>query len=178
MTTARSSGSSLFLVASLVIGVTTSCGGDAPPAPAPPARAELPPRPPTADAAPTAPTRPAYPVTRKEDVVDTYGSGLVVHDPYRWLEDWSSPEVKQWSEAESALARRTLDRLPARDALGVRIEQLLGESSASWSAVQKRGQTYFADRSCSPGSNRAASSPSPASAAAASWATSGTAAAT
>ena len=119
-----------------------SCGGDAPPAPVPPPTAKLAIAP--AAPAPALPGKPAYPPTRKEDVVDDYGGGLVVRDPYRWLESGESPEVKHWSEAENAFARKVLDALPARDAIGARIEQLLGESSPAWTDLQKRGARYFA----------------------------------
>ena len=145
MTAGQSFGSSVTLAAVVVSASILSCGGDAPPAPLAPPSAELPPR--AAVASPSASTKPAYPAARKDDVVDTYpggGTPLVVHDPYRWLENWDAPEVKQWSEAENAFARKLLDGLPSREPLGARIEQLLGESSPSWFGLQKRGATYFA----------------------------------
>ncbi len=51
------------------------------------------------------------PATPKIPVVDTYHD-VQVTDNYRWLEDWSNPAVRAWSDAENAHARAFLDRLP------------------------------------------------------------------
>lgn len=58
----------------------------------------------------------APPATSKAPVVDEY-HGVEVVDEYRWLEDWSDPAVRSWSEAQNAYARSVLDRLAAVDAL-------------------------------------------------------------
>ena len=47
-----------------------------------------------------------------------------VADPYRWMEDLNSPELKQWVDAENALAFAYLNALPQRDALKARITEL------------------------------------------------------
>ena len=65
----------------------------------------------------------SYPVARKGDTVDTYGTTTVA-DPYRWMEDLNSPELKQWVDAENAVTFRYLDALPERDALKKRITEL------------------------------------------------------
>ncbi len=65
----------------------------------------------------------SYPVARKGDTVDTYGTTKVA-DPYRWMEDLNSPELKRWVEAENAVTFRYLDALPQRDALKKRITEL------------------------------------------------------
>src|SRR5581483_4451811 len=64
-----------------------------------------------------------YPVARKGDTVDTYGTTTVA-DPYRWMEDLNSPELKKWVEAENAVTFKYLDALPQRDALKKRITEL------------------------------------------------------
>ena len=66
---------------------------------------------------------PSSPQPRKGDVVDNY-FGTKVADPYRWMEDLNSPEVKQWIDAENAVTFGYLDALPQRDALKTRITEL------------------------------------------------------
>jgi len=64
-----------------------------------------------------------YPQPRKGDVVDDY-FGTKIADPYRWMEDLNSAEVKQWVDAENAITAKYLDSLPVRDALKKRITDL------------------------------------------------------
>src|SRR4051812_8257644 len=64
-----------------------------------------------------------YPQARKGDVVDAY-FGRKVADPYRWMEDLNSPEVKRWVDAENGVTFRYLDALPLREALKTRITEL------------------------------------------------------
>jgi prolyl oligopeptidase len=89
------------------------------------------------------PTKPAYPATAKQPVVDTYRD-VKVSDDYRWLEDWSDPNVKAWSESENAFARKWLDAAPSRDAIRTRVEQLMGDTSPSWTGLTARHGVYFA----------------------------------
>lgn len=44
-----------------------------------------------------------YPSARRADGIDD-NFGTKVADPYRWMEDLNSPELKQWIDAENALA--------------------------------------------------------------------------
>ncbi len=62
--------------------------------------------------------------TRKVDVVDEM-FGTRVSDPYRWLEDGDTDEVKQWTERENQATRALLDPLPGRAALRSEIADLL-----------------------------------------------------
>ena len=78
-------------------------------------------------AAPATPARPAdrpsYPPTRVDDVVENL-HGTDVHDPYRWLEDGSSPEVQSWARDQNAFTRQQLDQLPGRDRLEKRLKEV------------------------------------------------------
>lgn len=57
-----------------------------------------------------------YPDARRDDVVETL-HGHRVADPYRWLEDASSPEVEAWSQAQDSLVHAWMDGLAAREPL-------------------------------------------------------------
>ncbi|MBV9947873.1 MAG: S9 family peptidase, partial [Myxococcales bacterium] len=84
----------------------------APPAPAPIASPALP-----------------YPPARRVDQADEL-HGVRVEDPYRWLEDGASDEVKRWAEAEDAMTRAYLAKLPERDAIAARMKELFYVESA------------------------------------------------
>jgi prolyl oligopeptidase len=64
-----------------------------------------------------------YPQPRKGDTVDNY-FGTRIADPYRWMEDLNSSELKQWIDAENAVTFKYLDSLPVRDALKARLTEL------------------------------------------------------
>ena len=67
---------------------------------------------------------PKPPATKQQPVTDDY-FGQKVTDPYRWLENGSSPETQQWVSEQLVYTRSILDKLPGRDKLHARIEQLL-----------------------------------------------------
>ncbi len=70
------------------------------------------------------PLRPQhYPESRTVDQVDTY-HGVVVPDPFRWLENADNPEVLAWTDAQHELARSILDSIPARAAIRSRLEEV------------------------------------------------------
>ena len=64
-----------------------------------------------------------YPATRKVDVVDDF-HGTKVPDPYRWLEDLSSQEVRDWAAAQSAVALPYLRDNDVRPWLLARVAEL------------------------------------------------------
>ncbi len=72
-------------------------------------------------AAPAAPAAP--PVAPVHDVVDKYW-GVEVHDPYRSLENLKAPEVQTWIKAQADYTDGVLNKLPIRDALLARLEEL------------------------------------------------------
>lgn len=65
------------------------------------------------------------PVTRRDEVVDNL-HGVAVADPYRWLEDGTSPEVQDWVTAQNAFTREALDALPDRGEWHGRLVALMG----------------------------------------------------
>jgi prolyl oligopeptidase len=64
-----------------------------------------------------------YPRTPKVAHVDDY-HGTPVPDPYRWMEDETSPELKAWIEAQNRVTFSYLDRIPFRAGLRARLEEL------------------------------------------------------
>jgi prolyl oligopeptidase len=70
-----------------------------------------------------APATIAYPAAARGDVVDVY-HGVSVADPYRWFEDPTAQNTRDWVTAENALAQPILEQLPQRAWLGERLKQL------------------------------------------------------
>ena len=127
-------------IALLVVGCSAPVTAPAPaagprPVEAPAPAAQPPPPPP-----PPVHARPSYPHARTGDVTDTF-HGVTVADPYRWLEDMGSPEVRQWVGDENALTDSYLAALPGREALHQRIAELI--SFESFRAPTRRGGRYF-----------------------------------
>jgi prolyl oligopeptidase len=84
-----------------------------------------------------------WPATRKDDTIDVL-HGVKVRDPYRWLEDETSPEVQAWMRAQDDYARRELSKLPGRDELAQRLGQLFYYDAIS--APVHRKSRYFYTR--------------------------------
>jgi prolyl oligopeptidase len=68
---------------------------------------------------------PQPPFTRVQETVDTV-HGVELRDPYRWLEDTGSPEVREWVRGQRAHTRAVLDEYPARPALKRRLAEAFG----------------------------------------------------
>src|ERR1700692_4375486 len=68
---------------------------------------------------------PAGPPKAKVDAVEETIHGHKIADPYRWLEDASSPDSQEYVRAEMAYTRSLLDPLPGRDRIHDRLTQLL-----------------------------------------------------
>jgi prolyl oligopeptidase len=80
------------------------------------------------------------PATKTEEVSDTYGD-VAVRDPYRWLEDQTSPQTRDWIEAQNRYADAYLRQLPGREALARRLAELLKVSTVTTPTA--RGGRYF-----------------------------------
>lgn len=74
---------------------------------------------------PSAPVSTLLPVpTRRTEATETL-HGVTFPDPYRWLEDGDSPEVRAWSAAQTEHTERLLASRPGHAALRARLEELL-----------------------------------------------------
>jgi prolyl oligopeptidase len=86
---------------------------------------------------------PKPPATQQQPVTDNYFGQQVV-DPYRWLEDGNRPQTQQWVSQQLAYTRGILDKLPGREKLHSRLEQLL--EIGNLGETQVGGNYYFHTR--------------------------------
>jgi prolyl oligopeptidase len=83
----------------------------------------------------------APPHTQAEPVTETL-HGVEITDPYRWLEDQSSPRTRVWIEEQTAYTRAYLDAIPGREQIRERVKELFavkGFISEPWNV----GDRYF-----------------------------------
>lgn len=85
-----------------------------------------------------------YPPTRTDKVVEKI-QGEEISDPYRWLEDGGSDEVKAWTEKQNAYSRGILDKLPNRDKIHDRLSSLL-EIGTLGTPTPAKGAYFFTRR--------------------------------
>ena len=81
-----------------------------------------------------------YPKARMTGQVDDY-FGVKVADPYRWMEEVDSAEVKTWVDAENAVTQEYLRGIPQRAAMKARLMALT--NFERYSAPQQHGGRYF-----------------------------------
>ncbi|HLF20493.1 MAG TPA: prolyl oligopeptidase family serine peptidase [Bacteroidota bacterium] len=81
-----------------------------------------------------------YPVTKKVDQVDTY-FGTKVADPYRWLEDETSPERSKWIDEQNKVTFGYLERIPFRAQVKQRLEKLF--NYPRYNAPFRKGEYFF-----------------------------------
>ena len=81
-----------------------------------------------------------YPVARKVEQMDDY-FGTAVSDPYRWMEDVDSAELKTWVDAENELTQSYLARVPVRETMQNRLMELI--NFERYTAPARRGSRYF-----------------------------------
>jgi prolyl oligopeptidase len=80
------------------------------------------------------------PPTRVEEVKETI-HGVVVSDPYRWLEDQNSPETRAWIDSQNACTQSLLKTLPGSDAIAKRLGELIKVDTIR--LPSERGGRYF-----------------------------------
>ena len=87
------------------------------------------------------PAKPEYPETSKKPVSETYHD-VAVQDNYRWLDDYSDPAVRQWTESQNAFTRSRLDKLPSRTMLNQSLRKYLGEKTVGYHSVTNAGRLF------------------------------------
>ncbi|MCB0630571.1 MAG: prolyl oligopeptidase family serine peptidase [Saprospiraceae bacterium] len=81
-----------------------------------------------------------YPETRKVDQIDDY-HGQQIADPYRWLENDTSPETERWVDAQNAVTFAYLEQIPFRKKIEKRLTALL--DYPRFSSPFRAGDYYF-----------------------------------
>src|SRR6202042_3479212 len=81
-----------------------------------------------------------YPVARKIEQTDDY-FGTAVSDPFRWMEDVDSAELKTWIDAENELTQEYLAKVPMRERMQKRLMELI--NFERYTAPERRGTRYF-----------------------------------
>lgn len=82
-----------------------------------------------------------YPTTAKKPVTDRYFE-VDVEDPYRWLEDDNSEETADWVAAQNDVTFDYFDKIPYREQLKNRIEQLWNYEKVT-APYQEGDYTYY-----------------------------------
>jgi prolyl oligopeptidase len=90
-----------------------------------------------------------YPATPRVEQVDTY-HGVRVADPWRWMEDLESPQVRSWVEAQNSLAQPLLESIPQRVRILERLRALWDYDQYGYPWLEgkdrvpvRRGGRYF-----------------------------------
>jgi prolyl oligopeptidase len=83
------------------------------------------------------------PPTAQQAVTDTY-HGVRVSDPYRWLENPDSKQVREWSAAQDERTRKYLDALPERGPIYDQLLRQISATSSSYHGLQAVGDRIFA----------------------------------
>ena len=84
------------------------------------------------------------PVSRVEPVDEEF-HGEQVPDPYRWLEDGGSDEVRAWVAAQNAYTEETLSRAPGCEEIKRRLTELLQTDTVGVPVV-RNGRYFFQRR--------------------------------
>ncbi len=83
------------------------------------------------------------PVTRADNVIDTL-HGVPIADPYRWLEDNESVEVKSWTDAQNKYFQDWVTQFPGREKLQKKMKHFL--SFSTFGTPFQYGKFYFQTR--------------------------------
>jgi prolyl oligopeptidase len=86
---------------------------------------------------------PGAPPTARRVVSDIY-HGVSVPDPYRWLENSGSRQVREWSAAQDRRTRKYLDALPQRRPIYDQLLRQISATSSSYHGLQAVGEQIFA----------------------------------
>jgi prolyl oligopeptidase len=86
---------------------------------------------------------PSPPQTVRQVVADTL-HGVVIEDPYRWLEDQESPETRSWIDQQNDYTQALLAMVPGRDRVRDELERLMRTEDIG--IPRHRNGRYFFER--------------------------------
>ncbi len=81
-----------------------------------------------------------YPETRKVDTADVY-FGTKVPDPYRWLEEPGTAELKSWIDAQNEFTANYLNQITFRDSIKARLTKVWNYER--YGVPEKKGGKYY-----------------------------------
>ncbi len=82
-----------------------------------------------------------YPTTKTVEQTDDF-FGTKVSDPYRWLENDTAADTKEWVQQQVAVTQEYLSKIPFRDAIKKRLTELWNYEKYS-APFKEGGYTYF-----------------------------------
>jgi prolyl oligopeptidase len=88
---------------------------------------------------------PPAPVARVAAVTDNY-FGETLRDPYRWMENDQDPDWLPFLKGQNAHTRAVLERIPGRDKLLARIQQLSGDTTLTRRVERAGGRLFIEQR--------------------------------
>ena len=83
-----------------------------------------------------------YPETKRIDQRETL-FGVVIEDPYRWLEDENAEETKKWVEEQNIVTTKYLEAIPFRNKLRERYKELWNYEKMSTPILTKKWLFYY-----------------------------------
>jgi prolyl oligopeptidase len=84
------------------------------------------------------------PKTPVKPVTETFGR-VTITDPYRWLEDQSSPETRAWVKAQMAYTQSVLAKVPQREKVRRIVTDVLKVDTMS-QPLERNGRYFFRKR--------------------------------
>jgi prolyl oligopeptidase len=86
------------------------------------------------------------PPVARVDVVREERFGIALADPYRWMEDADSAEMREWLSGQAAYADSVLAGLPGLDGLRARVSELTAEAARRSAFTLAGGRMFFLQR--------------------------------
>ncbi|HMS34837.1 MAG TPA: prolyl oligopeptidase family serine peptidase [Ignavibacteria bacterium] len=87
----------------------------------------------------------SYPVSKTVDSSNTY-YGETISDPYQWIEDLKSDEVKNWFRSQANYTDDVISKIPNRETLAGEMSELDKVKKVKYSSIAERNGIYFYEK--------------------------------